>query len=161
MGSHPTLDDPELAAEARQLDPDDWRHRHAIAHLAADHPQVRAWPDENPYLAHELDHRDWIYDHSHPTRERPVVRDAAGAFDRLNPAFGVPADRSDRIGHRDAAQREHALALGVRVAVHDSRQNDRDPVIWQPGQDYRMAEAIQAARRQPARWGPERVGPER
>ena len=88
---------------------------------------------------------------------------AEQAFDRLNPTFGVPADRSDRIGHRDVAQREAALALGVRVAVHDSRQNDRNPVIWQPGQDYRMADAIQAARTQPTRTrrGPERVGPER
>jgi hypothetical protein len=75
----------------------------------------------------------------------------------------VPADRSDRIGHRDVAQREAALALGVRVAVHDSRQNDCNPVIWQPGQDYRMADALQAARAQPTRtrWGPERLGPER
>jgi hypothetical protein len=47
------------------------------------------------------------------------------------------------------------------VAVHDSRQNDPDPAVWQSGQDYRMAEAIQATRRQPARWGPERTGPER
>jgi hypothetical protein len=49
------------------------------------------------------------------------------------------------------------------VAVHDSRQNDRNPVIWQAGQDYRMADAIHAARHQPtrARHGPERVGPER
>jgi hypothetical protein len=53
--------------------------------------------------------------------------------------------------------------LGVRVAVHDSRQNDRDPVIWQPGQDYRAADAIHVARAQPTRTrhGPERVGPER
>jgi hypothetical protein len=31
------------------------------------------------------------------------------------------------------------------------------------GQDYRMADALQAARAQPTctRWGPERVGPER
>jgi hypothetical protein len=59
--------------------------------------------------------------------------------------------------------REAALSLGVRVAVHDSRQNDRDPVVWQHGQDYRAADAIQAARIQPARTrhGPERVGPER
>ena len=35
---------------------------------------------------------------------------------------------------------------GVRVAVHDSRQNDRDPVIWQPGQDYRTPDAIHAVR---------------
>jgi hypothetical protein len=75
----------------------------------------------------------------------------------------VPADRADRIGHRDIQQREAALALGVRVAVHDSRQNDRNPVIWQPGQDYRMADALHTARTQPsrARHGPERLGPER
>jgi hypothetical protein len=49
------------------------------------------------------------------------------------------------------------------VAVHDSRQNDPNPVIWQAGQDYRVAHAIQAARHQPTRTrlGPERVGPER
>jgi hypothetical protein len=159
MGSHPTLDQHELAAEALELDPDDWSHGHAVAHLAADHPQVRTWPDDNPDLAHHLHHRDWIYDHSHPSLERAAEQ----AFDRLNPEFGVPADRSDRIGHHEVAQREAALALGVRVAVHDSRQNDRDPVIWQPGQDYRMADAIQAARAQPTRtrWGPERLGPER
>jgi hypothetical protein len=159
MGSHPTLDHAELAAEARELDPDSWQRGHAVAHLAPEHPQVRAWPDDNPYLAHDHDHRDWIYDHIHP----PAERTAARAFDRLNPEFGVPADRTDRIGHRDLQQREAALTLGVRVAVHDSRQNDRDPVIWQPGQDYRMADAIQVARAQPTRtrWGPERLGAER
>jgi hypothetical protein len=159
MGRHPTLNHRELAAEAHELDPDDWTHAHAVAHLVADHPQVRAWPDGNPDLAHQLNHRDWNYDHTHLSHERAAEQ----AFDRLNPTFGVPADRTDRIGHRDVAQRERALALGVRVAVHDSRQNDRDPVIWQAGQDYRTAEAIQAARRQPtrARWGPERLGPER
>jgi hypothetical protein len=160
MGSHPTLDQTELAAEARQLDPNDWSHGHAVAHLAADHPQVRTWPDDNPDLAHDLDHRDWNYDHDH---HRSVERTGERAFDRLNPTFGVPADRSDRIGHRDVAQREAALALGVRVAVHDSRQNDPNPIIWQPGQDYRMADALQRARTQPTRirWGPERLGPER
>jgi hypothetical protein len=159
MGSHPTLDDPELAAEALELDPNDWQHHHAVAHLAVEHPQVRAWPEGNPDLAHEVDHRDWNYDHAHPVTELAAEQ----AFDRLNPTFGVPADRSDRTGHRDVQQREAALALGVRVAVHDSRQNDRNPVIWQPGQDYRAADAIQAARREPARarWGPERTGPER
>ena len=152
MGSHPTLDQRDAAAEARQLDPDDWSHPHAVAH-----PQVHTWPDDNPDLAHHVDRRDWIDDHTHP------VRAAEQAFDRLNPTFGVPADRSDRTGHRDLQQREAALALGVRVAVHDSRQNDPNPVIWQPGQDYRAAEAIQAARGQPTRTrhGPERLGPER
>jgi hypothetical protein len=163
MGSHPTLDDHELAAEALQLDPDDWQQRHAVAHLTGEHPQVRAWPDDNPYLAHDLDHRDWIYDHPHPNLQRDAVRGAEQAFDRLNPQFGVPADTANPYGHRDVAQRERALALGVRVAVHDSRQNDRNPVIWQPGQDYRMADALHAARTQPTRTrhGPERVGPER
>jgi hypothetical protein len=107
----------------------------------------------------ELDHRGWSYDHTHNVQEVEAER----AFDRLNPEFGVPADRSQPIGHRDVAQREAALALGVRVAVHDSRQNDTDPVIWQAGQDYRMADALQAARTQPTRirYGPERVGLER
>jgi hypothetical protein len=49
------------------------------------------------------------------------------------------------------------------VAVHDARQNDPSPVIWQAGQDYRMADALQRARTHPTRTrrGPERVGPER
>ena len=49
------------------------------------------------------------------------------------------------------------------MAVHDSRQNDRNPVIWQAGQDYRIADALQAARHQPTRTrhGPERVSAER
>jgi hypothetical protein len=124
MGSHPTLAQQGLAAEALELDPDDWTSYH---------------------------------------HDRPAERTSEQAFDRLNPSFGVPADRSDRIGHRDVAQREAALALGVRVAVHDGRQNDRDPIIWQIGQDYRMADAIQAARIQPtrSRHGAERVGSER
>jgi hypothetical protein len=159
MGSHPTLDDHELAPEALELDPCDWRHGHAVAHLAAEHPQVRTWPDHNPELAHQLDHCDWIYDHPRRTRERA----AEEAFDRLNPDYGVPADQRSHNGHRDVQQREAALSLGVRVAVHDSRQNDCNPVIWQPGQDYRMADAIHAARYQPTRirYGPERVGSER
>ena len=105
-----------------------------------------------------LDPDDWIHDH-----HRPADWISEQAFDRLNPTFGVPADRSHPIGHYDVAQREAALALGVRVAVHDSRQNDRNSVIWQPGQDYRAADAIQAARHQPTRTrsGPERLGPER
>jgi hypothetical protein len=123
MGSHPTLDQQELAAESLKLD-----------------------------------HRDWIDDH-----QRMAERTAEEAFDRLNPTFGVPADRSHPIGHYDIQQREAALALGIRVAVHDSRQNDRNPVISQPGQDYRMADALQAACTQPTRTrrGPERLGPER
>jgi hypothetical protein len=127
--------------------------------LATEHPQVQAWPDGNPDLGHQLDHRDWTYDHPHPTLERAAEQ----AFDRLNPEFGVPADQHSPYGRRAVRDREAALVLGVRVTVHDSRQNDRDPVIWQPRQDSRAANAIQAARHQPirTRWGPERVGPER
>ena len=86
------------------------------------------------------------------------------AFDRLNPDYGVPpADQRSHYGRQAVREREAALALGVRVAVHDSRQNDLNPVVWQPGQDYRMANALHAARAQPTRTchGPERVGPER
>jgi hypothetical protein len=108
--------------------------------------------------AHDLDSDDRIHDH-----HRPTERTSEQAFDRLNPTFGVPADRTSRIGHRDLHQREAALSLGVRVAVHDSRQNDPNPHVWQAGQDYRIADAIQTARHQPTRTrrGPERIGPER
>jgi hypothetical protein len=124
MGSHPTLAQPDRAAEAL-----------------------------------ELDHRGWSDDHPHNVRET----EAEQVFDRLNPDFAVPADQHSPHGLQAVRDREAALALGVRVAVHDSRQNDHNPVIWQPGQDYRMADALQAARTQPARTrrGPERVGPER
>jgi hypothetical protein len=49
------------------------------------------------------------------------------------------------------------------VTVHDSRQNDPNPVVWQPGQDYRAADAIHTARIRPTRTrhGPERLGTER
>jgi hypothetical protein len=92
-----------------------------------------------------------------------AIPNTEAAFDRLNPEFGVLADQRNPLGQREVRDREAALALGVRVAVHDQRQNDPDPVIWQPGQDYRAADAIQAARAQPTRtrWGPERTGPER
>jgi hypothetical protein len=75
----------------------------------------------------------------------------------------VPADQRSQYGQQAVREREAALAVGVRVAVHDSRQNDRNPVIWQPGQDYGMADALHAARTQSTRirWGPERTGPER
>jgi hypothetical protein len=102
-----------------------------------------------------------VFRHTHP--ERDAVRDAEQAFDRLNLQFGVPADQRSLYGRQAVRDRETALALGVRVAVHDSRQNDSNPVIWQGGQDYRAADAIHAARHQPARarWGPERISPER
>jgi hypothetical protein len=104
-----------------------------------------------------------VFGHTHPDLERDAVRDAEHTFDRLNPDYGVPADQRSSFGRQAVQDREAALVLGVRVAVHDSRQNDRNPIIWQAGQDYRMADALQAARVQPnrARLGSERVGPER
>ena len=67
----------------------------------------------HPTLAHhqpatealELDPDDRIHDH-----HRPAEPTSEQAFDQLNPTFGVPADRTDRIGHRDIQQREAALA---------------------------------------------------
>jgi hypothetical protein len=91
-----------------------------------------------------------------------TTEQAERAFDRLNPEFGVPADQHDPLGQQAVRDREAALSLGARVAVHDARQNDRDPVIWLAGQDYRAADAIQAARRQPVRLHQrERAGAER
>jgi hypothetical protein len=103
------------------------------------------------------------FTHTHPELSRDAVREGERAFDRLNPEFGVPADQRSHYGHQAVREREAALAVGVRVAVHDSRQNDPNPVIWQPGQDYRMADALHTARTQPTRTrhGLERVGPER
>ena len=98
MGSHPTLDQQQPAAEALESDPD-----------------------------------DWISDHHH---HRPAERTSEQAFDRLNPTFGVPAERTDRLGHRDVTQREAALALGIRVAVHDS---PTAPNATTPRHRYRLA----------------------
>jgi hypothetical protein len=181
MGSPPTLDptrsqppDLDRPEEDRELQA---RHPELLEHLqtpaAFGGHEFQEWPARQIAggfggdldARHRHDHTRLATDftHTHPELSRNPVREAEGAFDRLNPDFGVPADQRSRYGGQAVREREAALALGVRVAVHDSRQNDRDPVIWQPDQDYRMAEAIQAARAQPTRtrWGPERLGPER
>jgi hypothetical protein len=241
MGSSPTLDQDRIRWG---LDDDEpaWDRAGVTRHLAAHHPQVTQWPDDNPYQAHDTDHAEWVYDHPHPTRDRqarqeadqaftqlnpafgipvgsgdvvaraqaqaledqdartPRVRfaellendqptDAARrrvisrraelaqqhgreqarqqvaeeAFDRLNPTFGVPADHSHPAGQRAVQEREAGLALGTRVAVAASRENDPTPVLTIPGQDYRAADAtrtarleVARARRDPARAGAER-----
>ena len=107
--------------------------------------------------------------HAHPARQQrtadpqPTSRDQEQAFDRLNPEFGVLADPHNPDGQRAAQDREAALALGTRVAVAASRENDPNPVMWLAGQDYRAADAIHRARLQTVRQrhGPERLGPER
>jgi hypothetical protein len=94
---------------------------------------------------------------------QPTTRDLEQAFDRLNPDYGVPADTHNPYGHQAMRDREAALALGTRVAVASSRENDPNPVMWLAGQDYRAADATRTthlelgrSRRGPARLGPER-----
>jgi Single-strand binding protein family len=125
---------------------------------AANQPRPRPNPTANGFggdlhARHYHDHTRLAHEfgHTHPG----LRRDAERVFDRLNPDYGLPADQRSVFGCQAVRDREATLALGVRVAVHDSRQNDRNPVIWQAGQDYRAADAIHAARHQPtrARWG--------
>ena len=120
-----------------------------------------------------LDHASpsWDLDGSsaHPALQQrtadaqPTTRDLEQAFDRLNPDYGVPADTHNPHGHQALRDREAALALGTRVAVASSRENDPNPVMWLAGQDYRAADATRTARLElgRSRRGPERLGPER
>ena len=178
MGGQPTLD----PAPTRPPDTGHQQHRgtqngrdELLEHLQT--PAARGghefgdWPvgqiangfggDLDARHRHDHTRLTHVFGHTH-LNERDAVRDAEQAFDRLNPDYGVPADHTDPLGRQAVRDREAALALGTRVAVASSRENDRSPVIWQPGQDYRMADAIHAARHQPTRirYGPERVGSE-
>jgi hypothetical protein len=123
----------------------------------------------HPTLAHPNPTRelDGVSDHmaleQRTAGSLPTARDLEQAFDRLNPDYGVPADRHNPHGRQALRDREAALALGTRVAVAASRENDPNPVLWKAGQDYRAADATRTAHLQTARQrhGPERVGPER
>jgi hypothetical protein len=122
-----------------------------------------------PTLAHPNPTRDLNSLSGHLARQQrtaaaqPTTRDREQAFDRLNPDYGVPADTHNPSGRQAVRDREAALALGTRVAVASSHENDRNPVMWLAGQDYRAADATHAARLQEIRQrsGPERLGPER
>jgi hypothetical protein len=113
----------------------------------------------------------WDLDDSsiHPARQQriadpqPTAHDLEQAFDRLNPDYGVPADTHNPDGRQALWNREAALALGTRVAVAASRENDPNPVLWLAGQDYRAADATRTARLElgRSRRGPQRLGPER
>jgi len=94
---------------------------------------------------------------------QPTTHHLEQAFDRLNPDYGIPADPNNPHGHQALRDREAALALGTRVAVAGSRENDPNPVIWLAGQDYRAADATRSTHleRGRSRRGPERLGPER
>jgi hypothetical protein len=175
MGGHPTLDpDPTRPPDpTRQAVAGDSQLEHLQTPAAFGGHEFADWPLDqiaggfggDLQARHRHDHTRLAteFTHPHPDLPRDAVRDAERAFDRLNPDYGLPADQRSRYGHQALRDREAALALGVRVAVHDSRQNDTNPVIWQAGQDYRMADTLQAARHQPTRtrWGPERLGPGR
>jgi hypothetical protein len=89
--------------------------------------------------------------------------DSEQAFDRLNPDYGVPANSHNPYGRQAIRDREAALALGTRVAVASSRENDPNPIMWLAGQDYRAADATRTARLQHVRQRhrPERLGSER
>jgi hypothetical protein len=158
MGSPPTLDPaPNRPPDpTRQAVPDDSELlEHLQTPAAFGGHEFGNWPLDqitggfggDLQARHRHDHTRLANDfpHTHPELQRDL-REGEQAFDRLNSEFGVPADQRSYYGQQAVREREAALALGVRVAVHDSRQNDRNPVIWQPGQDYRAADAIQAAR---------------
>jgi hypothetical protein len=127
----------------------------------------RAWVEqatENPPAPVEVRHAV-VRHRAELARQRATDRarvHAEGAFDRLNPEFGMPADTRERLGHQAVQEREAGLALGTRVAVAVSRENDPAPVLSIPGEDYRAADTARAARHAARqRRGPERTGPER
>ena len=125
MGAFDTIPsrDPEatvdLAAHTLELDPDDWHLAHVVAHLAAEHPQIAApqtWPDDDPYAAHDHDHRGWIYGHTH---DRTVGREAAdAAFNQLNPEFDLDVDSHNPERRRAAQAWESYRSLGGRADNH-------------------------------------------
>jgi hypothetical protein len=138
MGSQETLDPaisrPPATDQEQHRDPQQDRAG-LLAHLQTPADwgghQFGDWPEDQ--LAggfggdldarHRHDHSRLAdqFAHTHPDLQRDPVRDAEQAFDRLNPEFGVPADQHDPYGRQAVRDREAALALGMRVAVHDSR----------------------------------------
>ena len=164
MGSPPTLDPGPTRPPAIDQDAvvgDEELLEHPQTPAAFGGHEVEEWPPHQIAggfggdldTRHRHDHTRLAnkFTHTHPDLSCDPVREAERAFDGLNPDYGVPADQRSRYGREAVRDREAALALGVRVAVHDSRQNDPNPVIWQSGQDYRMADALHAARTQPTR----------
>jgi hypothetical protein len=126
MGAFDTLPsrDPEamadLAAAALEQDPDDWRLPHVAAHLAAEHPQIAApqtRPDDNPYAAHDHDHRDWVSGHTH--HRTSAGREAAdAAFNQLNPEFDLDVDSHNPERQRAVQGWEAYRSLGGRADNH-------------------------------------------
>jgi hypothetical protein len=180
MGSEPTLDpDPTRPPDTGQqqhrdtLNGQDELLEHLQTPAARGGHEFSDWPidqiangfggDLNSRHHHDHTRLTHVFHHTHPDLKRDAVRDAEQAFDRLNVDYGVPADTHNRDGRQALWNREAALTLGTRVAVATSRENDRNPVMWLAGQDYRAADAIRTARLELvwSRRGPERLGPER
>src|SRR5215211_978232 len=98
------------------------------------HPPTRRggtpWMGSSPTLAHASPSWDLDDSSPHPTLQQrtadaqPTNSHREQAFDRLNPNYGVPADPHNPSGHQALRDREAALALGTRVAVAASREND-------------------------------------
>jgi hypothetical protein len=120
-------------------------------------------------LTHASPSRDLDDSSAHPALQQrtgdaqPTPGELEQAFDRLNPDYGIPADPHNPHGRQALRDREAALALGTRVAVASSRENDPNPVLWLAGQDYRAADATRTAHLElgRSRRGPQRLGPER
>jgi hypothetical protein len=180
MGSQPTLDPaptrPPNTSQEQHLDTLDGQGElleHLQTPAAFGGHEFGDWPLDqiaNGFggdlaARHRHDHTrlTHVFHHTHPAIQRDAIRGAEQTFDRFNPDYGVPADQHNPYGRQAVRDREAALTLGIRVAIHDSRQNDLNPVIWQSGQDYRAADAIHNARHQPTRTrlGPERLAHER
>ena len=180
MGSHPTLDPvptrPPDTGHQQHRDTRDGRDElleHLQTPAAWGGHEFGDWPvdqiangfggDLDARHRHDHTRLTHVFGHTHPEVRRDAVREAEQTFDRLNPDYGVPADIRNPYGHQAVRDRETALSLGTRVAVASSRENDRNPVMWLAGQDYRAADATCHARREEIRQrqGPERLGPER
>ena len=180
MGSSPTLDPaPTRPPTPTQPSPYALGSQHELldhlrAPAAGGGHEVADWPlpeiaaafDGDLVARHTHDHTRLAdqFPHTHPDRTRNQrLPHPEQTFDRLNPDFGVPADSENSYGRQAMRDREAALCLGTRVAVATSRENDRNPVMWLAGQDYRAADAARNARLQQIRQrhGPERVRAER
>jgi hypothetical protein len=123
MGSSPTLDQRD-----RRWDQDDgqaWDLAGVTGHLATHHPQVHAWPDDNPYAAHDTDHAEWIHDHLHPARDRRARELADQAFTQLNPGFGVPGRSGDVVARAQARLLEDQDVRSPRVVLAERLENDQ------------------------------------
>jgi hypothetical protein len=123
MGSSPTLDQDRIRWG---LDDDEqaWDRAGVTHHLAAHHPQVTGWPDDNPYAAHDTDHAESMYDHPHPARDREARQQADQAFTQLNPHLGILARSEDTVSRAQAQALEDQATRGRRVRFAELLETD-------------------------------------